>query len=71
MRSVTVMPREVVFHGHPIVTVRPAAFKRCLGNLVSNAARFARSIAITGLPRSPLADGDGRRRRAGHSRIHA
>ena len=31
---------SVVFHGPPIVTVRPAAFKRCLGNLVSNAARF-------------------------------
>jgi two-component system osmolarity sensor histidine kinase EnvZ len=39
---------SVVFHGPPIVTVRPAAFKRCLGNLVSNASRFASSIAITG-----------------------
>jgi two-component system, OmpR family, osmolarity sensor histidine kinase EnvZ len=39
---------SVVFHGPPIVTVRPAAFKRCLGNLVSNAARFAKTIAITG-----------------------
>jgi two-component system, OmpR family, osmolarity sensor histidine kinase EnvZ len=38
----------VVFHGQPVVTVRPAAFKRCLANLVSNAARFADSIAITG-----------------------
>jgi two-component system, OmpR family, osmolarity sensor histidine kinase EnvZ len=38
----------VVFYGHPIVTVRPAAFRRCLGNLVSNAARFAKAIAITG-----------------------
>ena len=38
----------VVFHGTPIVTVRPAAFKRCLANLVSNAARYAGSIAITG-----------------------
>jgi two-component system osmolarity sensor histidine kinase EnvZ len=38
----------VVFHGAPIVTVRAAAFKRCLGNLVSNAARYASSIAITG-----------------------
>lgn len=38
----------VVFHGTPLVTVRPAAFKRCLANLVSNAARFAHSIAITG-----------------------
>jgi two-component system osmolarity sensor histidine kinase EnvZ len=36
---------SVNFHGHPIVTVRPAAFKRCLGNLVSNAAP---SISITG-----------------------
>jgi two-component system osmolarity sensor histidine kinase EnvZ len=38
----------VVFHGHPIVTVRPAAFKRCLANLVSNAARFGRTVSITG-----------------------
>ncbi len=38
----------VVFHGPPTVTVRPAAFKRCLGNLVSNAARYASTIAITG-----------------------
>ncbi len=39
---------SVAFHGHPIVTVRPAAFRRCLGNLVSNAARYAPSISITG-----------------------
>src|SRR5437764_10417109 len=39
---------NVVFYGHPIVTVRPAAFRRCLGNLVSNAARFAKDISITG-----------------------
>ena len=39
---------SVTFHGQPVVTVRPAAFKRCLANLMSNAARFARSIAITG-----------------------
>ena len=39
---------SVTFHGQPIVTVRPAAFKRCLANLVSNAARYAPSIAITG-----------------------
>jgi two-component system osmolarity sensor histidine kinase EnvZ len=39
---------NVVFYGHPIVTVRPAAFRRCLANLVSNAARFAREISITG-----------------------
>jgi two-component system osmolarity sensor histidine kinase EnvZ len=39
---------SVVFHGYPTVTLRSAAFKRCLANLVSNAARFAPSIAITG-----------------------
>jgi len=38
----------VTFSGHPIVTVRPAAFKRCIANLVSNAARFAKSISLTG-----------------------
>ena len=38
----------VSFHGQPMVTVRPAAFRRCLGNLVSNAARFARTIMISG-----------------------
>jgi two-component system osmolarity sensor histidine kinase EnvZ len=38
----------VAFHGPPVVTVRPAAFKRCLGNLVSNAARYAKTISITG-----------------------
>jgi two-component system osmolarity sensor histidine kinase EnvZ len=36
------------FHGQPVVTVKSAAFKRCLANLVSNAARHASSIAITG-----------------------
>ncbi|HEY6254429.1 MAG TPA: ATP-binding protein, partial [Xanthobacteraceae bacterium] len=39
---------SVQFHGHPIVTVRPAAFKRCLANLVSNAARHAAAVSITG-----------------------
>ena len=38
----------VIFHGLPVVTVKPAAFKRCLANLVSNAARHANAIAITG-----------------------
>ncbi len=38
----------VAFHGPPEVTVRPAAFKRCLANLVSNAARFASMVSITG-----------------------
>ena len=38
----------VAFHGLPVVTVKPASFKRCLANLVSNAARHADAIAITG-----------------------
>jgi len=38
----------VAFHGLPVVTVKPASFKRCLANLVSNAARHANTIAITG-----------------------
>jgi len=38
----------IAFHGQPVVTVRPAAFKRCVGNLVSNAARHANAISITG-----------------------
>jgi two-component system, OmpR family, osmolarity sensor histidine kinase EnvZ len=38
----------VAYHGPPLVTVRPAAFKRCLANLVSNAARFASTVSITG-----------------------
>jgi two-component system, OmpR family, osmolarity sensor histidine kinase EnvZ len=38
----------VTFYGHPVVTVRPAAFMRCLSNLVSNAARFANAISLTG-----------------------
>jgi two-component system osmolarity sensor histidine kinase EnvZ len=36
------------FQGQPIVTVKPAAFKRCLANLVSNAARYAKTVAIAG-----------------------
>ena len=31
-----------------MVTVKPASFKRCLANLVSNAARHAKTISITG-----------------------
>ena len=38
----------VTFHGLPVVTVKPAAFKRCIANLVSNAARHANTVAITG-----------------------
>jgi two-component system, OmpR family, osmolarity sensor histidine kinase EnvZ len=39
---------SVAFRGRPEVTVRPAALKRCIGNLVSNAVRFARNVSITG-----------------------
>jgi two-component system, OmpR family, osmolarity sensor histidine kinase EnvZ len=39
---------STAFRGLPVVIVKPAAFKRCLGNLISNAARHARTIAITG-----------------------
>ena len=39
---------KTAFHGYPIVTVKPAAFKRCLANLVGNASRFAKTIEITG-----------------------
>jgi two-component system osmolarity sensor histidine kinase EnvZ len=39
---------SVVYYGESFVTVKPAAFMRCLGNLVSNAARFAKTISITG-----------------------
>src|ERR1700738_329247 len=38
----------VTFHGLPVVTVKPASFKRCLANLVSNAARHASAISMTG-----------------------
>src|SRR5260370_1329356 len=38
----------LAFHGLPVVTVKPASFKRCLANLISNAARHADTIAITG-----------------------
>jgi two-component system, OmpR family, osmolarity sensor histidine kinase EnvZ len=39
---------NVAYYGEPQVTVRPAAFKRCVGNLVSNALRFAANVSITG-----------------------
>jgi two-component system, OmpR family, osmolarity sensor histidine kinase EnvZ len=38
----------VAYYGQPQVTVRPAAFKRCVGNLVTNAVRFASHISVTG-----------------------
>jgi two-component system osmolarity sensor histidine kinase EnvZ len=37
----------VAMRGAPVVMVRPDAFKRCIGNLVSNAARHGSRIAIT------------------------
>jgi two-component system osmolarity sensor histidine kinase EnvZ len=36
------------FHGPAVATVRPHAFRRCLANLVTNAARYGEAIAITG-----------------------
>ena len=40
---------EISFSGDPIVTLRADAFKRCLGNLVGNAARHANRIVVQGL----------------------
>jgi two-component system, OmpR family, osmolarity sensor histidine kinase EnvZ len=39
---------SVRFYGYPVATVRPHAFRRCLANLVSNAARFGSAITVTG-----------------------
>jgi two-component system osmolarity sensor histidine kinase EnvZ len=39
---------SVQFHGYPVATVRPHAFKRCLANLVTNAARYGEAVTITG-----------------------
>ncbi|MEI8144220.1 MAG: ATP-binding protein [Alphaproteobacteria bacterium] len=39
---------SVTFHGDPMVTLRPVAFKRCLVNLITNAARHADKIAMSG-----------------------
>ena len=36
------------FSGDPTVTLRPQAFKRCLMNLIVNAARFGETITIIG-----------------------
>jgi two-component system osmolarity sensor histidine kinase EnvZ len=37
------------FAGDPLVQVRPQSFKRCLGNLVANAARHGSRVAIAGM----------------------
>ncbi len=39
---------EVDLAGAPEVTVRPGAFRRCLFNLASNAARYGETVAISG-----------------------
>jgi two-component system, OmpR family, osmolarity sensor histidine kinase EnvZ len=41
-------PLQVEFTGDPVVRVRPDAFKRCIGNLVGNAHRHARFVAVDG-----------------------
>jgi two-component system osmolarity sensor histidine kinase EnvZ len=58
---------SVIFHGQPEVTVRPAAFKRCLANLVALCLHRRHHRP----PRSPLAHGDGGRRRPGNSAANA
>jgi two-component system osmolarity sensor histidine kinase EnvZ len=40
---------EVSFSGDPNVSVRPRSFKRCLANLVGNAGRHGRHVAVTGI----------------------
>jgi two-component system osmolarity sensor histidine kinase EnvZ len=39
---------QVVYVGEPVATVRPDAFKRCLANLLSNAARHGDKIRLEG-----------------------
>ncbi len=39
----------VTFSGDPIVKVRPQGFKRCLMNLVKNACRHGKRVAVTGI----------------------
>jgi two-component system osmolarity sensor histidine kinase EnvZ len=39
---------NVAFTGDPEITVRPAAIKRCLANLVGNAQRYGKHIEILG-----------------------
>jgi two-component system osmolarity sensor histidine kinase EnvZ len=38
---------ETAFSGEALATIRPDAFKRCLGNLIGNAGRFGRRIIVT------------------------
>ena len=39
---------DVMFEGDPLVMLRIDDFKRCLTNLLANAARFSKTIAMTG-----------------------
>lgn len=39
---------SVTYSGDPIVTVRPASFRRCVGNLVRNAVRYGNRVAVEG-----------------------
>jgi two-component system osmolarity sensor histidine kinase EnvZ len=39
---------SIAFRGLPVVIVKPASFKRCLANLVSNAAKHGETISIVG-----------------------
>jgi two-component system, OmpR family, osmolarity sensor histidine kinase EnvZ len=39
---------SVSFRGLPVVIVKPASFKRCVANLVSNAAKHGETISIAG-----------------------
>lgn len=39
---------EIAFSGEPIVTARPDALKRAVGNLVTNAFRFGTSVRVAG-----------------------
>jgi two-component system osmolarity sensor histidine kinase EnvZ len=39
---------RVVYAGEPVATVRPDAFRRCLTNLLNNALRHGRTIALEG-----------------------
>jgi two-component system osmolarity sensor histidine kinase EnvZ len=39
---------QVVFQGDPVVRVKPDAFKRCIGNLVDNAKRYSKRVALDG-----------------------
>lgn len=39
---------EIAYAGSPVVTARPDALKRAIGNLVTNASRFGRKVTVHG-----------------------